>query len=311
MARKKEDMELRYYDIPQGSGVFALLGEEWIREYGLGISKLHFHNLMEIGYCRYGEGKLILDEREVLYSRGMITVIPANYPHTTNSRTGEKSYWEYIYFEPETILSDCFSNDIERQTELLTYVNKTALVFNENDQPDFSSIIFGIMEEMRSKGTYYEHIVRGLAQAMVMSIARLQGGAEYKTDVHRKQGIIQLSGALDFIRDHYKENIKIVQLADSCGLSETHFRRLFDSYMNMTPAEYVNLVRVQQACKLLRKTTNSMDEVAAECGFSSTVTFNRNFRHFTGTTPYQWKKSPQNFESKLLQFKVTAERGWE
>ena len=253
MARKKEDMELRYYDIPQGSGVFALLGEEWIREYGLGISKLHFHNLMEIGYCRYGEGKLILDEREVLYSRGMITVIPANYPHTTNSRTGEKSYWEYIYFEPETILSDCFSNDIERQTELLTYVNKTALVFNENDQPDFSSIIFGIMEEMRSKGTYYEHIVRGLAQAMVMSIARLQGGAEYKTDVHRKQGIIQLSGALDFIRDHYKENIKIVQLADSCGLSETHFRRLFEKTMNMKPVEYINLTRVQSACEYMKK----------------------------------------------------------
>ena len=36
-------------------------------------------------------------------------------------------------------------------------------------------------------------------------------------------------------------------------MSETHFRRLFESYINMPPMEYLNLIRVQKACELMEK----------------------------------------------------------
>ena len=59
---KKENsvIELRYYEKPIKEPVLALLGENWIREYGKDadgkmIENMHFHNLMEIGYCVSGE----------------------------------------------------------------------------------------------------------------------------------------------------------------------------------------------------------------------------------------------------------------
>ena len=54
MAKQREKVEFRYYEIGEDEPVLALLGEEWIREYGKEIKCLHFHNLMEIGYCQLG-----------------------------------------------------------------------------------------------------------------------------------------------------------------------------------------------------------------------------------------------------------------
>ena len=77
MGRKqKETVELRFYEIPQGEPVLALLGEEWNRVYGHDNFYLHFHNLMEIGICRKGEGELIINEHTYTYTVHSFNRIP-------------------------------------------------------------------------------------------------------------------------------------------------------------------------------------------------------------------------------------------
>ena len=46
-------MEYRYYEIPAGSPVLALLGDKWVQNYGREIDYLHFHNHLEVGFCYY------------------------------------------------------------------------------------------------------------------------------------------------------------------------------------------------------------------------------------------------------------------
>ena len=84
--RKKETVELRFYEIPQGEPVLALLGEEWNRVYGHDSPYMHFHNLMEIGVCRNGEGVVVLDEKDYFYQNGTITIIPQNISHNAKSK---------------------------------------------------------------------------------------------------------------------------------------------------------------------------------------------------------------------------------
>ena len=78
----------------------------------------------------------------------------------------------------------------------------------------------------------------------------------------------------------------------------------------MSPMDYVNMVRIQKACDLMKKTNDSMDIVAVKCGFATTSTFNRNFKKFLSTSPYQWKINPANYERKLLNFNISALKGW-
>lgn len=115
---------------------------------------------------------------------------------------------------------------------------------------------------------------------------------------------------LDYISDHYSEPLKVGDIAKWAHISETHFRRVFLSYMNMSPLEYINLVRIQAACEYLKKTDEPVAIIAAKCGFTVSSTFNRNFQHITGVTPVQWRKRPENYEQQILKYQIRSEEGW-
>lgn len=311
MGRKKKDtLEFRYYEVPQNEPLLALLGEEWIRIYGREKVHLHFHNMMEIGVCRDGYGVMEFNETVIPYEPGMFTVIPKNYPHTTTSAEGEKSYWEYLFFDPEASLRQMYPNNGVLQTRLLERVNRSHIFESMDRSQNIGNLLWTIMEEMRKKEEFYRDSVEFMLWSLVLELARMNKDEELELILQERPGIMQISTALHYISNHYEEAIKVETLSNMCGLSETHFRRLFESYMNMTPVEYINMVRIQMACEIMKKTVCSMDEVAIKSGFSATCTFNRNFKRIVGVTPYQWKKDPQNYESQLMQFHISARKGW-
>lgn len=311
MSRKKQEtMEFRYYDLPQKELVLAMMGDEWVREYGEGITTLHFHNLLEIGYCKVGYGILSLDERKLPYEPGMVSVIPKNYPHTTNSEAGTKSYWEYVFLDPESLLRDLYPENEYYRKKILRQINKGAIFGRIEEYPQLSGIVVEILEEMRYKKEYYIEAIRGLVSALLYEIARVQQTEEEEAYTGRKDGMSAISKALSFISMNYRDPIKIEELAELCSLSETHFRRVFTEYMQMTPVDYINMIRIQMACEFMKKSDDSMSDIAVKCGFVTISTFNRNFKKLTGITPYQWKRNPGNYEGKLLQFHISAAKGW-
>ena len=121
----------------------------------------------------------------------------------------------------------------------------------------------------------------------------------------------KIVSALEYISKHYTEEIMIGDLAECCHLSETHFRRLFQTDMNMTPVEYINLIRVQAACDFMKKEDCQMEQVAARAGYQTMSTFNRNFKQIIGISPYQWKKQVTSNVRGRGKYRVHAKKGWE
>lgn len=313
MKRKKaETMEFRFYDVPQNEYVLALLGESWIREYGKDVTGFHFHNLMEIGYCRSGEGELILDGQAVRYQPDMISIIPANYPHTTVSEG--LSFFEYLFFNPAQLVSELYPENEAYRRRILEKLNSRALLLKGQENRSMVMIAGMIMEEMRGKQSNYIDSVRGLLLALLTEILRVNDREEYSQasgiNVHRGSGAAKISAALEYVETEYAGFVRVEDLAKVCHMSETHFRRVFEICMNMSPVDYVNLIRIQKACELMKKTNDPMDIVAQKVGYSTTSTFNRNFKKILGTSPYQWKINPENYEHKLLNYRITALKGW-
>ncbi|MCI2048930.1 MAG: AraC family transcriptional regulator [Lachnospiraceae bacterium] len=317
MGRKKHaSLELRYYDIPQNEPVLALLGEPWVRKYGYGIEYLHFHNLMEIGLCHEGYGILTLDTENRPYEPHMVSAIPRNYPHTTNSEDGKTSFWEYLFLDADELLTELYPDNEYYRSRLLRLINLQPVFGSFAQYPQMADIVSTIIETMRNKQDFYSETARGLTQALLFEIARVNkeqegnatdAGEEFA--VHRSS-LASISRGLDYVSTHYREPIRVEDMAEQCNMSETHFRRLFSEYMNMNPVDYINVMRVQKACELMRRSNDSASDIAMKCGFPTPSTFHRNFKLFVGTTPYQWKKDPRNYESKLLQFHISAEKGW-
>ncbi len=309
--KKKDTMELRFYEVPQNEYVLALVGNSWIREYGHDETNLHFHNLMEIGYCKDGTGELILDDQVLSYQPAMVSIIPQNYPHITISTEGEgPSYWEYLFFDPMKIISELYPDDVMYQREIFQTISKKAYFLNEWENENVISLVKMILDEMREKQTCYGECVHGLLITLIAEIIRMSKAVEQIGEKKKKSGGTQISEALDYVKTEYANAIKIEDLANACHMSETHFRRVFESYMNMSPMDYINLTRVQIACDIMKKTNDSMDVVAQKVGFTTTSTFNRNFKKFLNTSPYQWKINPENYERKLLNYNISALKGW-
>lgn len=303
-------MEFRYYQMSAGSPILALLGQKWVQNYGNDVDYLHFHNYLEIGYCYGGDGHMVLGEEEKRFYGGIVTVIPPNYPHTTNSDIGTISRWEYLFIDVEGFMKKFLDSPVKAE-KMIQRIYSKALFLREEEYPSISAKILKIMNIMRDGEEFYLEEAKGVLAALLVEIARLNRPSE-EDRVAEETGKLtnMITRVLDFVSYHYMEDIKVEDLAKSCHISETHFRRIFTSYMKVTPLEYINTVRVQTACELLQKTDDPVADIAHKCGFTTNSTFNRNFKQIMGVTPIEWRKRPESYEQQILKFDIHSEEGW-
>jgi AraC-like DNA-binding protein len=90
---------------------------------------------------------------------------------------------------------------------------------------------------------------------------------------------------LDHINVHYKENIKVEELAAVVGYSPSHFRRVFKALTGKTTSLYIQTLRVQEACKLLGKREMSVEQIAESVGYSDMKHFYTVFKRITHKLP--------------------------
>ncbi|WP_222706594.1 GlxA family transcriptional regulator [Lacisediminihabitans profunda] len=90
---------------------------------------------------------------------------------------------------------------------------------------------------------------------------------------------------LAWLPEHLADDLSIRVMAARTHLSERQFSRLFKLDVGITPAEHVEAVRMEAACRLLETTLVTIEQVARACGFGTPETMNRAFRRRLNTTP--------------------------
>ena len=94
-----------------------------------------------------------------------------------------------------------------------------------------------------------------------------------------------LAPALEHIRRSYAQPVALEDLAARCGMSASHLIRCFKKHLSCTPHEYLLQYRLRQSKRLLQATEDSIEEIAAVCGFNSASHFARAFKAVNGMTP--------------------------
>ena len=102
--------------------------------------------------------------------------------------------------------------------------------------------------------------------------------------------IVTLFPAIQYISEHFGEELKIPQLAQLCHLSPTHFRRMFHMVMQLAPLDYCNRIRISNASQKMLYGKQTMKELARECGFLTQSSFHRAFQKYMGMSPTKWKQ---------------------
>lgn len=94
--------------------------------------------------------------------------------------------------------------------------------------------------------------------------------------------------AVRLIQEKYNERISVEQMAERCGLSTSHFHKIFMETMGTTPNRYLILARLSAAKALLLAGNQSVAQVAECCGFSSQAYFCQCLKKATGMSPRQF-----------------------
>ncbi|MCR5119989.1 MAG: AraC family transcriptional regulator [Lachnospiraceae bacterium] len=115
----------------------------------------------------------------------------------------------------------------------------------------------------------------------------------------------------DYIREHVQEEIRIEDLAEASAFSPWYARRLFQKYLNMTPAVYIRRLKLSKSALRLRDEKVTVLDVALDMGFGSVDGYQRAFRREFGCNPKEYSTSPVPvwlFTPSLIENKSTKER---
>lgn len=304
--RKEAYIEFRYYETPIGRYDLALIGDEWVREYG--NDPLHFHNYLEIGYCYYGKGHICFSEEKKEYCDGSITIIPANIPHQTKGQVGGIERWEYLFLDIAGVLNEFYEENPFFQEQFMRDIMHYPYLVAEREYPRLVSVVKAILDENREQKQNFKDAVNGYLLVLVQEIARL-GEKDISAVNLYEPHLGKINGALEYIEVHYAEEIRIADLAEACHVSESYFRKVFVQCMNVPPLEYVNLVRIQKACDILQQADEPLESLAWKVGFTSLSTFMRNFKKLVGDTPKQWQLK-NGKKNECVNYRTKALKGW-
>lgn len=90
----------------------------------------------------------------------------------------------------------------------------------------------------------------------------------------------------------FTSQLAVSDIAQRCGISTAYLIRVFNRYLNITPKKYIDDLRINRACELLKYTDKSVEMIADMCGFPEPRHMRRTLEAKTGMTPREYRKQP-------------------
>lgn len=104
-----------------------------------------------------------------------------------------------------------------------------------------------------------------------------------------KRGETAIERAFHYIYMHYREEIRLDDVARCAGMDKAALCRLFKRRTGGTILKYVIRMRIEHACHLLLTTSLNISQIAWQCGFNSFSQFSSSFKRHTGMPPGEYR----------------------
>ena len=243
----------------------------------------HWHQRVEFvlvleGTCRIKVGK----SSSRLCQKGDLTVVQSGDIH---SITEAENCIVYICtFDPSFLFY--FQPDVK--------IVQTFITAEELKKAGIDGRIREIFEEMYAEKCLDAVWSDVLIRADIVRLYSLLVRSFERENVSDEQTLTQFrnfQNALQFIADHYRENITLADIARITNYNPVYVSTLFVTYTGVNFKTYLDSFRINQAVKLVRGTNLTFTDISAKCGFDNIRTFNNVFKRITGMTPSQLRKT--------------------
>ena len=117
---------------------------------------------------------------------------------------------------------------------------------------------------------------------------------ESYTNLHKLSETERMQKVYEYVSKNFKETIRLGDISEKVNMSEAAFCRYFKKRTNKSFIDFVNEIRIGNACKLLSQNLLNISEICFESGFNTISNFNFHFKKIVGKTPSEYAKELKN-----------------
>lgn len=236
------------------------------------LPHLHYH--IELALVHSGKSRLHVDTETYDVDGGDVFIVFPNQVHSIE--TLEKENYILLIVNPDIIseLTKAFTSSVPVSN----------IIKGAAKDEELGRLAERISELYRADVPYRNEMIRGYLLAF---FGRLLGMTEVR-DIRSKESDM-LGTILNFCIDNASRPLTLDVLERELHISKYHISHVMNSRLHMGFNDYVNSIRVSNACKYLAKTDKSVTEISDLVGFNTMRTFNRAFFKQLGMTPSQYR----------------------
>ncbi|OOG75542.1 hypothetical protein B0E44_04375 [Flavobacterium sp. A45] len=268
------------------------------REESFFQSPFHSHPELELVYIKESYGKRIVGNSVEQFVSGDMVFLGSDIPHVW---LNDEIYYKGINTLKAEAIVVYFNKDIFGPIFYeLKETQKINNLFNRAGRGlsitgKTNELIAKKLEKLVHKKNF--EIIIGLFEILSMlsesSDISFVNNEAY-TPVNDSAKNDRLSDVFEYVKNNFKQDISLDEIAKIANLTPTSFCRMFKSKTQKHFVEYLNEIRVSNACKFLIESDMGMSEIAYECGYKTVSNFNKLFKKLTETTPKEYRKNAEN-----------------
>jgi transcriptional regulator GlxA family with amidase domain len=131
---------------------------------------------------------------------------------------------------------------------------------------------------------------RTVARLLVMYLHRPGGQSQFSVPLSSQWAArAPVREVQEWLPEHLREDLSVEALAHRAAMSPRNFARAFRTQVGVTPAKYIERLRVEAARASLESTQQTIKEIATEAGFGTLETMHRVFKRTLGVTPAEYR----------------------
>ncbi len=256
----------------------------------------HHHTELEMSYLVSGSGEYTLKDRVYEMNRGDIFLFSNDELHKITYVDGDFVLFN-IKFLPRAIREESTDGKAPFYLDLF-WNRKTSFSHkirtSEPGGERYTALLRKIFEETAKPAPGSDILIKQYIIEILVLAARESGYGQNDCSESERlsaDALWSVNLAEDYIEKHFTEEISLSELSEKFGMSRNALTSGFKTLNGVSPKNYITSLRLDKAASLLKSTRLSVLDVALECGYNSTASFNKMFLKIIGKTPTEYRKA--------------------
>lgn len=263
------------------------------------IGVKHQHKFIEVVYILSGTATHFVEGETRQVGKGDLFIINMDTPHAfIPVENPEDPFLSYDLMFTAEFFDKSMTGDHSLESLSDSYAFYSLFGGQKTRHPYFSVsgssyTMFGelfhrIYLEYKGRERGYLEIIRGYLIQLMITIFRLDemSGGER---VQGKRGQ-PVEYVLEYIRRNYYRRISVSELAERVYFNQDYLARIFKEQTGLSITAMIQKVRVENVCKLLSTTNQTILQIAEACGFEDMKFFYKVFKKHMGVLPGDYRK---------------------